>query len=127
MEKILGKGSLEYERTVPGTVGDEAEKVRYVSYDGAQVPSSLFRQVTRRITPPLMSGGGAVLEGCFITTPDSTHFYCLSYHGDIAGWQQQIEQGAKELGLITAKIEGQTLVLSDGRSFALSECQARFD
>lgn len=127
MEKILGKRSLDYERTVPGTAGDEAEKVRYVSFDGAQSPSSLFRQVTRRINPPLMSGGGVVLEGCFITTPDSTHFYCLSYHGDIAGWQRQIEGGAKELGLVTAKIGEQTLVLSDGRQFALSECQIQFD
>ena len=127
MEKILGKGSLEYERRIPGTGEDEAEKVRYVSFDGVQAPSGLFRQVTRRITPPLMSGGGVVLEGCFITTPDGTHFYCLCYHGDIAGWQRQIEEGAKELGLVTANIQGQTLLLSDGRQFALSECQVRFD
>lgn len=126
MEKILGKGSLEYERKVPGTTGD-TEKVRYVSFDGVQSPSGLFRQVTRRITPPLMTGGGVVLEGCFIKTPDSTHFYCLCYHGDVAGWQRQIEEGAKDLGLITAKLEEQTLVLSDGRSFALSDCQVQFD
>jgi hypothetical protein len=127
MEKILGKGPIETERKIPGSVSTEAEQVRYVSFDGVQAPNTLFRQVTRRINPPLMTGGGVVLEGCVITTPDGTHLYCLYYHGDVAGWQKQIEAGAKELGLVTAKIDHQTFTLSDGRLFPLSECQAQFD
>lgn len=127
MEKILGKGSLESERRIPGVIGNETEKVRYVSFDGVQAPSALFRQVSRRINPPLMSGGGVMLEGVTIKTPDGTHFYCLYYHGDVEGWQRQIEEGAKELGLITAKIQEQSLVASHGRQFSLNECQVQFD
>lgn len=127
MEKILGKGPIETERKIPGTGMDESEKVRYVSFDGKEQPSRLFRQVTRRIDPPLMTGGGVVLEGCVLKAPDGTSFYSLYYHGDIAGWQRQIESGARELDLLTAKVEREKLVLSDGREFALADCEVQFD
>lgn len=125
MEKILG-GSLGRKGRIPGSSSDEAERVRYVSFDGKKAPQKLFREVTRRIEPLLPTAGTVMLEPCVLTTPDGTHLYALYYHGDIAGWQRQIEEGAKELGLITAKIEEQSLVFSDGRRFALTDCHAQF-
>ena len=126
MEKILG-GSIAKKGKIPGSSSEEAERVRYVSFDGKKAPKKLFREVTGRIDPLVPTAGTVMLEPCVITTPDGTHLYALYYHGDVAGWQRQIEEGAKELGLVTAKIEAQTLVLSDGRQFALSECQIKFD
>jgi hypothetical protein len=126
MEKILG-GPIGKKDKIPGTGSDEAERIRYVSFDGKKAPKKLFRAVTGRIEPLVPTEGTVMLEPCVITTPDGTHLYPLYFHGDIAGWQRQIEEGAKELGLVTAKIEDQALVLSDGRRFALGDCQAQFD
>jgi hypothetical protein len=126
MEKILG-GAIGKKGKIPGSSGDEGERVRYVSFDGKKAPKKLFREVTGRIDPLVPTAGTVMLEPCVITTPDGTHLYALYYQGDIAGWQRQIEEGAKELGFVTAKIEEQMFVLSDGRRFALSECQVQFD
>ena len=46
--------------------------------------------------------------------------------GDIQGWRQQIEQGAEHLGLLVGKIVENNIELSDGRSYALSECRIEF-
>lgn len=127
MDEILGAGSLQTERRVPGTLEGESESIRYVSFDGKEDPSKIFRAVTRQVNPPLMSGGGVVLEGCVIWLPDGTPFYCLYFHGDVAGWQKQIEQGAQELGVLSAKIDAGNIAVSDGRSFELSECKVVFD
>lgn len=126
MEKILGP--LQKKGTIPGAgSSSEAERVRYASFDGKKAPKKLFRDVTGRIEPLVPTSGTVTLEPGVMKTPDGTYLFAMRYHGDIAGWQRQIEQGAKELGLVTAKIEGQTLVLSDGRQFALSECPVQFD
>jgi hypothetical protein len=34
-----------------------------------------------------------------------------------------MEEGASELGLVTGRIENQSIVLSNGTSFELSECK----
>lgn len=125
MEKILG-GSIGKKGKIPGS-GDEAERVRYVSFDGKKSPKKLFREVTGRIDPIVPTAGSVMLEPCVITTPDGTHLYALYYKGDIAGWQRQIEEGAKELGLVTAKLIEQMLVLSDSRRFPLDECEIQFN
>lgn len=112
---------------IPGVSADEAPKVRYVSFNANEQPASVFRAVTRRITPPLMKGGGVVLEGCVITIPKGIKFYSLYFHGDISGWQKQIEHGAQELGLLTAAIDGDSFVVSDGNRFDLADCQIELD
>lgn len=43
MEKILG-GSIGKKGKIPGISGDEAERVRYVSFDGKKDPKKLFRE-----------------------------------------------------------------------------------
>lgn len=127
IEDILGRGPIQKERTIPGTQSGEGDSVRYVSFDTNDIPAKVFRNVTRKIDPPLMSGGGIVLEGCIITLPDTTSLYPLVFHGDIAGWQRQIEEGAHALGLLSAKILDDKIVLSDGREVSLADCHVEFD
>lgn len=125
IEEVVGK--LEAERAIPGTRPGEDEKVRYVSFEPGDLPSLIYQRVIREIVPPLMKDGGVMLEGCIVTTPDGTKFYPLVLNGDIDGWRRQIEQGANKMGLSTAKIVKDNFVLSDGRSYPISECTAEFD
>jgi hypothetical protein len=125
IEEILGK--LERERAIPGTRPGESETVRYVSLGINQSPSDEYKVVIMKISPPLMKSGGVMLEGCILTLPDGTCFYPLILNGDIPGWQKQIEQGASSLGLLTAKIAEEAFLVSDGRSYPLSECSVEFD
>jgi len=66
------------------------------------------------------------LRGCYLTLPDDSIFHAVGYHGDLAGWKQDIETGATEQNIALARIDGNKLVVSDGRVFALSDCKATF-
>lgn len=125
MEDILGP--IERESKVPGTRPGESQKVRYISFHAPRTPSDVFREVTRAVEPPLPKRGGVVLEGCIATLPDGLRLYALSFHGDVEGWQRQIEEGARMLGLISARLEDEVLHLSDGRSIPLSACKVELD
>ena len=125
IEEIVGK--LERERAVPGTRPGESEKVRYVSLGQGEDPGKAYREVIMKVEPPLMKSGGVMLDGCIITVPDGTRFYPLVLNGDIEGWRRQIEQGAQELGVLTAQIASDTFSLSDGRSYPLADCTVQFD
>lgn len=118
IEEILGK--ITRERAVPGT-GPEGT-VRYVSFDESQKASEVFEGVVWKVKPAIPKSGGVNLENFTIITPDGARFYPLKYHGDVIGWQKQIEAGAEMLGLFTAKIESDALSISDGRSYPLSAC-----
>ena|SRR5450432_113007 len=121
IEEILGK--ISHERAIPGTRPGEAEKVRYVSFCEPQKPDEVFEEVVWKLDPPIANNGGVVREGFIIRIPDGTPLYALRYHGDVSGWQKQIEQGAAELGLVTGKLDGDRFVLSDDRSFPLADCK----
>jgi hypothetical protein len=125
IEDIVGR--IEREPATPGTRPGQAEKVRYVSFDRSQNPAELFHDVVRRVKPVLAKNGGVNQDRFIVTLPDGTPFYALKYHGDVAGWRAQIEQGAADLGFLTAKIESDTFVVSDGRSYPLSECTVERD
>jgi len=126
IEDVLGQ-KIERVRAIPGTRPGEEDKVRYVSYERSQNPAELFKGVVWRVKPPIAKHGGVVLEGCIVTLPDGTSLYSLAYHGDVGGWLNQIERGAKELGLLTAKISSNDLILSNGRCIPLSDCSFQFD
>lgn len=126
MEEILGQ-TIEQERAIPGTRPGENEKVRYVSFSEPATPSDAFKEVPWRIKPPLPKRGGVVLEGCILTLPDGTRFCALSFHGDVEGWQNQIERGAAELGLLSARLDGDVLHLSNGRTVPLADCTIELD
>ncbi|MCX2781112.1 hypothetical protein [Microbulbifer thermotolerans] len=127
MEDILGLGSIDTERKIPGTTVTEGREYRYVSCSNNADIAALFKKVIREINPPLATSGGAVNEGCKVTLPSGECYFAISYKGDIEGWRQQVEQGAAALGLLVAKISQDKLVLSDGNEVLLSECKFQFD
>lgn len=126
MEEIFGKGSLETERKIPGTRPNEDSSVRYISFDNAGSISELFNTAVRKITPPLSKEGGVVLEGTRLKLPNGAQFFAVSFHGDIEGWQKQIQQGATELGRATARVLAGDFLTSDGQSYPLSSCEVEF-
>jgi hypothetical protein len=52
-------------------------------------------------------------------------FFAIQFNIDLEGWRKQIELGAKELGRATAKVLGGDIIVSDGRSYPLSSCNAK--
>jgi hypothetical protein len=126
-EKVLG-GKVERKdgRVIPGTVQIAGQKVIYFSDDGTNLPLTQFRNLTKQINPPHLKYGGASVRGCIIKTPDNLSFHAMSYHGDLEGWHRQITEGAKELNVLTAVVEGNKFVTSDGREFLISSCYVEF-
>ena len=125
MERILS-GTLSKKGKIPGADERESEHVRYVSFDGKVAPKKDFRKITRHVSPPIPESGAVMLEPCIIKTPDGILFYSLYFNGDIEGWRQQIENGAIGTNRTWAKIQNQTFICSNGKSFELSECQPKF-
>jgi hypothetical protein len=128
LEKALG-GKIERQdaRVIPGVVSVAGQEVIYFSDDHGNPRRAQFLRLTRQVNPPLLKSGGASELGCTICSPDGMQFHAMAYHGDIEGWRKQIALGAKQLGLLTAKISGSTLEVSDGREVKLVECKVKFD
>lgn len=124
IEEIVGK--IGRERTLPGTRPGQSDEVRYVSFTQPAKPADLFEDVVWKISPPVVSNGGVSLANFVVTTPDGTSFYALEYHGDVPGWIQQIERGAVECNVASARIEADQFFVSDGRSFLLSQCKIEY-
>ena len=121
------------EREIPGLHPVEWREYRYISDDGNNFfaslkrknkKQSLFEKVTSVVD--IAQSGGVITENCKIRLPTKELFHGLSYKGDIQGWRQQIEQGAEYLGLLVGKIVENNIELSDGRCYALSECEVEF-
>lgn len=127
LEKILG-GKIERadERIVPGTDGVSTREVAYFSDDGKNKFRKQFKNITCFSEPPNATFGGIVEAGCDITPPGGPLFHAVIYHGDLCGWRKDIDEGASGLGLLLARIEGERFIISDGRSFPLSECKVEF-
>lgn len=119
-EELLGQ--VEREPVLPGTRPGESDKVRYVEFKKPERPADSFDAVVGQISPPLVNRGGVVLENWVITVPEGPSFYPVAYHSDLAGWTRQIEEGAAELGRLTAKIEADALLIADGRSYPIAQC-----
>jgi len=88
----------------------------------------LFYKVVRHIQPSIPQKGSAILEDWFITTPDGTDFFSITFFCRIEkeheGWRQQITLGAQGLGLPIATIVGESFVIDHGASYPLSDCLA---
>jgi hypothetical protein len=98
----------------------------YVYDDRKQPFSAFFKRLVRHVDPPIPKDGGVVNDGCELTLPTGEVFQAISYRGDIDGWRQQIELGAKALGVQLARIVDDSIVLDDRRSFKLSDCKVKF-
>jgi hypothetical protein len=127
MARILGVEAIESDRKLPGTEAVAGREFCYVADPGQQPFPELFRALVRQVEPPRMKSGGALVEGCAIELPDAQVLQAVSYKGDLAGWRAQLSEGAKALGLLTGRIEGDSIKLDDGRSFAVADCKVRFD
>lgn len=127
LEKILG-GKIEQSnsRNVPGVTAVDEQQVVYFSDDGKNKFRKQFNNITCFSEPPNAVRGGVNDRGCKVTPPAGPIFYAISYHGDLDGWRKDIEAGAIGLGLLLAKIKGDQLVISDGRSILLSDCKIEF-
>ncbi|MHB9799642.1 hypothetical protein ACYCAX_17740 [Pseudomonas sp. MT3] len=127
LEVILG-GKLERAdaRVVPGTDGASTREAIYFSDDGKNKFRKQFKNITCFTEPPNATCGGINEAGCDVTPPDGPLFHAAIYHGDLSGWRKDMEEGARGLGLLLARIEGDQFVISDGRSFPLSECKIEF-
>lgn len=127
LEKILG-GKIEQSnsRNVPGVTVVDGQQVVYFSDDGKNKFRKQFNNITCFSEPPNAVRGGVNDRGCKVTPPSGPLFYAISYHGDLDGWRKDIEVGAKGLGLLFARIEGDQFVISDGRSIPLSDCKIEF-
>lgn len=127
LEKIIG-GKLERSnaRTVPGIDDSATKKTIYFSDDGKNKFPKQFKNITCFTDPPNAVSGGVNEGGCKVTPPNGPAFYAAEYHGDLEGWKKDIEEGAKGLGLLLAKIENEIFLISDGRNFPITECEINF-
>jgi hypothetical protein len=127
LERILGRKLERADaRVVPGTDGASTREAIYFSDDGKSKFGKQFKNITCFTDPPNATYGAINEAGCDITPPEGPLFHAVIYHGDLSGWRKDIEEGAKGLGLLLARIEGDQFVISDGRSFPLSECKIDF-
>ena len=117
----IGKG-----RSIPGIKAGEAHRVIYVSFVPPDNPADIFENIVWKVHPPAARYGGVSLTNVIAKTPDGILFYALEYHGDLVGWRSQIEHGASESGVFSGRIEDGRLVISDGRSFNLSDCDVTY-
>jgi hypothetical protein len=124
MEKILGV-PIGHQGIIPGTVPIDGTEIVYFCDGSAK--GKRFHDLTSHSKPLHAQRGGVTGRGCHLTLPDGSIFHAAGYRGDLAGWRQDIEEGAAAQKILLARIEADKLVISDGRKFALSECTAEFD
>jgi len=124
MEKTLGK-MIGHKGIIPGTV--PVKSVEHIYFCDGTSKGDRFHDVALHSKPRHAQHGGMVGGGCHLTLPDGSIFHAVQYHGDIAGWQKDIEEGAAEQNMAIARIEDGKLAISDGRVFELSACTPVFD
>lgn len=127
MEEVLGLGSIEWNRIVPGIRPIEGREFCYIADEGQGDFGKIFKKIIHYISPPVPQNGGAMIEGCKITLPNGGVFQAISYKGDIEGWRMQIEQGAQALNVKLARIDGESIVLDNIHSFLLKDCRIDFN
>ena len=119
-------GKIEGKRGVPGVTSSVDEEVVYVEdiIEGDFI--EFFRKLIRYVDPPLIKSGGAVLDGCILTTPNGQNFQAISCRGDLEGWRKQISEGANGLKIATGHIKDNILILSNGDLVRLEDCLVKF-
>ena len=127
LEQILG-GAIEQrgQRAVPGLSPVEGVEFIYYEDDGKSKAKKQFNALLDSAGSIRATNGGVVSDSCKIYLSDGQLFHALSYHGDIDGWREAVEAGAKARGLLLARIEGDQFIITDGRSIPLSDCKIEF-
>ncbi len=127
LERILG-GKIEQrdQREIPGLSPVDGTEFLYFEDDGKNNSKKQFDLLLDSAGTIAAVSGGIVSDRCRISLPTGMAFHALSYHGDIVGWKAAVEAGARARGLLLARIERDQFIVSDGRSFPLSECKVEF-
>jgi hypothetical protein len=110
----------------PGITPCEGLEVRYVLDDGNDTfirGDGLFSKLTGMELSRSPKNGGIMAENCKLFLPTNELFHAVSYRLDVEGWRFQIEESAKMTGLLTLRIDGEQVVISDKRSYLISECR----
>jgi len=124
IEQILGGSVTPFDQEpLPGTLESAQSIVIYVQDRPNLSVASQLTEVSRRISPPHIKHGSAGATMHALVLPGGMLLHAFKCTGDLASWPAQIEEGASELGLVTGRIENQSIVLSNGTSFKLSECK----
>jgi len=128
IEKILG-GKLERReaRLVPGLQQMDGQMAIYYQDDGRTTEKLLFRTLLDGVAERSATFGGRISDPCSVLTPDGDLFRAMICRGDIGGWRADVEDGARHLGLLLARFEGDRFELSDGRGYSLKECVVTFE
>ena len=127
-EHLRELGPLPTKREVPGLVPRVHREVRYVEDRGAEPFADLYLdKICDYVKPSVVQDGGTVIAGCVLTVPTGRRFQAISYKGDIEGWRQQIAQGAAALQVTLGELVDGVLVLNDGNSYKLADCDVVFD
>lgn len=121
---VKANGGVAPRREIPGTESSKHHEVIYVGCQpglSIKALNKVFDQVTLS-DPPLVKYGGALAENCTLTLPSGACFVGMSYHGDLDGWRRQIVAGAQAQGVRTARIGGEQVVVDDGETAKLADC-----
>jgi hypothetical protein len=127
LEQILG-GKIEQkgQRAIPGLILRDGVEVIYFSLPPKSNVHKQFRNITNYTNPPFAKSGGVSESGCSIQSPDGILFHAISYHGDLAGWRKDIEAGAQTFNSVLANVDGDDLIVADGRVFDIGKCRVEF-
>lgn len=120
-------GYIEVPRKLPGTIPISGKEFLYFQDNGEKDIGKQILALAAKIKPHIPKGGGIISQASRIRLSDGMLFHGISYRGDIEGWRRQMEEGAKALDLLLAKIHGESIVISDGRSVALADCEIEID
>ena len=104
----------------------DGQRVVYFQKDKLKDLRRQFKDVTQHTNPPNATSGGITMNGCAIGIPGGMEFHAVSFRGDVEGWNKDIQEGARFFKIILASIELDKIVLSDGESFLLSDCDIKF-
>lgn len=110
-------------RDVPGFVTHAGSGFRYIESKSIDAFDTYFRHLSTCDFKNVPSEGGMVDERVEVQLPTGESFFCISYRGDLEGWRSKIENHARISAARYGRVEGQSLVLSDGSRHELAACQ----
>lgn len=127
LEKVLGKTIARKDALpIPGVNDPEGMATIYFSCPAGLSSRALFKRITNHTNPPNAQSGGAVEAGCEIEAPWGKTYHGIQFHGDLAGWKEDIRLGALAEGVDLATIEGASLRGSVSEVAELEDCEITF-
>jgi len=113
-------------RELPGTIEVAGREFVYVEYDSIRKFKKVFHKMFEKSGAPMPEAGGMLSHNVCIRVPGGQLFFGVSYKGDIPGWRAIVHGFCESGNLRWATITDGRIVLSDGQSFELGECEIQF-